>query len=185
MANVACLVGAEFEDSELAVPIQRLREAGHQVEILGTRAHEQLEGKRGSEKVTTDAAVDERRADQYDALLIPGGHSPDKLRMEPRIVRFVRDFAATGRPIAAICHGPQLLIEAGLVEGVRMTSWPSVRTDLRNAGAQFVDDQVVEDGQFITSRKPQDLEAFSKALLGRLESVLWNEPVGAEEARAP
>jgi protease I len=168
MAHIACLVGPEFEDSELKVPVDRLREAGHEVELLGTAGGLELRGKRGKVVVKTDAAVDERRPDQYDALVIPGGHSPDHLRTDHDVVQFVREFAASGRPIAAVCHGPQLLIEAGVVDGVRMTSWPSVRTDLRNAGAEVVDEEVVEDRQFITSRKPDDLEAFSRALLARL-----------------
>jgi protease I len=168
MAKIACLVGPEFEDSELAIPVRRLKDADHEVELLGSEGGQELAGKRGKEVVTTDAAVKERRPDQYDALLIPGGHSPDNLRIHRDVVQFVREFGATGRPIAAVCHGPQLLIEAGLVEGVRMTSWPSVMTDLRNAGAAVVDEQVVEDRQFITSRKPDDLEAFSRALIARL-----------------
>lgn len=178
MAHVACLIGPEFEDSELTVPAARLREAGHEVELLGTAGGQKLTGKKGKTAVTTDAAVDERRPDQYDALLIPGGHSPDHLRTDPDVVQFVREFAATGRPIAAVCHGPQLLIEAGVVAGVRMTSWPSIRTDLRNAGAEVVDEQVVEDRQFITSRKPEDLEAFSQTLLARLHA-------GEQMAAAP
>ena len=168
MAKIACLVGPEFEDSELAIPVERLKQADHQVELIGARGGVELRGKRGQHTVTTDAAVGERRPDMYDALLIPGGHSPDHLRIEERVIQFVREFGGTGRPIAAICHGPQLLIEAGLVAGVRMTSWPSVRTDLRNAGADVVDEQVVQDRQFITSRNPDDLEAFSRALIERL-----------------
>lgn len=168
MAKIAVLVGPEYEDSELMVPIRRLTEANHEVELLGSEAGRELVGKRGKTKVKTDAAVADRRPEQYDALLIPGGHSPDYLRANPAIVAFVRQFATVGRPIAAICHGPQLLIEADLVRGRRVTSWPSVRTDLRNAGAEVLDEEVVEDGAFITSRKPDDVEAFSRALLDRL-----------------
>ena len=178
MSRIACLVGPEFEDSELAVPVQQLEEAGHQVEMIGVHGGEEVTGKRGEKTVRVSAGVHERRPDQYDALLIPGGHSPDNLRVNHDVVQFVREFGATGRPIAAICHGPQLLIEAGLVDGVRMTSWPSVRTDLRNAGAEVVDEEVVEDGRFITSRKPDDLDAFSRALLQRLHE-------GEQITRAP
>src|SRR5689334_24281649 len=101
-------------------------------------------------------------------LLIPGGHSPDHLRMDESVVRFVRRFWETGKPVAAICHGPQLLIDADVVRGVTLTSWPSVRKDLENAGARWVDQPVVEDGRLITSRKPADLDAFCAAVLGRL-----------------
>ena len=171
MAKIAALVGPEFEDAELSQPMKALKDAGHEVELLGTEAAQKLEGKRGKEKVKTDAAVTDRRPEDYDALLIPGGHSPDNLRTDENVVSFVRRFAATGRPMAVICHGPQLLIEAGVVKGRTLTSWPSVRTDLKNAGAHVVDREVCEDGNLITSRKPDDLEAFSKALLSRLEAA--------------
>jgi protease I len=165
MAKIAVLVAQEYEDSELLVPIKRLTEAGHEVELLGTDAGRELVGKRGKTKVLVDAAVADRRPEQYDALLIPGGHSPDHLRIDAKVIDFVKGFGTIGRPIAAVCHGPQLLIEADLVRGRKMTAWPSVRTDLRNAGAEVVDKEVVRDGAFITSRKPEDLEAFSNELL--------------------
>jgi protease I len=169
MAKIAVLIGQEYEDSELTIPVERLKQAGHEVELLGVEAGQEITGKNGKAKVKVEAAVGSRRPDQYDALLIPGGHSPDHLRMEEKVVDFVKGFGATGRPIAAVCHGPQLLIEAGLVRGRTMTAWPSVRTDLRNAGAEVVDREVVEDGPIITSRQPEDLEAFSRALLGQIE----------------
>jgi protease I len=168
MAKIAVLVAHEYEDSELLVPVKRLTEAGHEVELLGQDPGRELVGKRGKTKVQLDAAVAERKPEDYDALLIPGGHSPDHLRTDPHVIDFVKGFATIGRPIAAVCHGPQLLIEADLVRGRRMTSWPSVRTDLRNAWAMVVDEEVVQDGAFITSRKPDDLEAFTRALLDRL-----------------
>lgn len=114
------------------------------------------------------AAAGDARASELDGLLIPGGYSPDHLRMNEDVVSFVRDFVRTGRPIAAVCHGPQLLIEADAVRGKEVTSWPSVRTDLINAGAHWVDQEVVEDGNLITSRKPDDLDGFSRAFLARL-----------------
>ena len=116
----------------------------------------------------TTAAAKDRDPTSYDALLIPGGYSPDQLRVDDDVVNFVKRFAATQRPIAAVCHGPQLLIEAGVVEGRTLTSWPSVRTDLRNAGAEVVDQEVCVDGNLITSRKPEDLDAFCRALLEQL-----------------
>jgi protease I len=171
MAKIAALVGPEFEDSELTHPMKALEEAGHQVELLGREAGEEVVGKRGEEKVRIDAAAKDRNPGDYQALLIPGGHSPDKLRTDEDIVGFVREFDATGRPMAVICHGPQLLIEAGVVQGRTLTSWPSVRTDLRNAGANVVDQELCEDGNLITSRSPDDLDAFSGALVSRLRAA--------------
>lgn len=178
MAKIAVLVGPEFEDSELRVPYDELKKAGHQVELLGDEAGKELVGKRGKEKVRADAAVTERDPKSYDALFIPGGHSPDNLRTDSDVVGFIQRFWETGKPVATICHGPQLLIEAEVVSGRRMTSWPSVRKDLENAGAEWVDEQVVEDRQLISSRNPGDLEAFSRALVRRLEKR------GEQEARA-
>lgn len=169
MANVAILLGPEFEDAEFKIPYDRLRKAGHHVEILGTERGEKLRGKRGKEKAKADAPVAECDPTYFHAVVIPGGHSPDHLRIHEPMVKFLRRFGETGRPIAAVCHGPQLLIEADLVEGKRMTSWPSVRKDLENAGVQWVNEQVVLDQQFITARKPEDLEAFSNAILEKLE----------------
>jgi protease I len=165
MAKIAVVLGPEFEDSEFRVPYDRLEEAGHQLTIVGTKRGEKVEGKRGKESATIEAAASDVDATSFDALLIPGGHSPDNLRTDESVVGFVRDFTHTHKPIAAVCHGPQLLIEADAVRGRRMTSWPSVRKDLINAGADWVDEQVVKDGPLITSRKPSDLEAFSEALL--------------------
>jgi protease I len=103
--------------------------------------------------------------EDYDALVLPGGQiNPDKLRLEPSVVDFVREFAHTGKPLAAICHGPWTLIEADVVRGKHMTSWPSLKTDLRNAGAEWQDSEVVVDGNFITSRKPDDLKAFNQKI---------------------
>ena len=168
MAKVAMLVGPEFEDSEFRVPYDRLREARHEVTVLGVTAGELIKGKKGKESARIEGAIKDRKPQEFDALVIPGGHSPDHLRIERDVVSFVREFANSGKPVAAVCHGPQLLIEADLVKGKTMTSWPSVRKDLENAGARWVDKEVVQDGQFITSRKPDDLEAFSKAVLSAL-----------------
>jgi protease I len=168
MATIAIPLGEEFEDSEFQVPCERLRDAGHDVVVVGGDADARLHGKRGRVTATTDAAARDVDAGRFDLLLIPGGHSPDHLRTDPSVVRFVRRFWDTGKPVAAICHGPQLLIEADVVRGATLTSWPSVRRDLENAGARWVDAPVVEDGRLITSRKPDDLDAFCAAILGRL-----------------
>ncbi|HEX5010394.1 MAG TPA: type 1 glutamine amidotransferase domain-containing protein [Planctomycetota bacterium] len=168
MARIAMLLGNEFEDSEFTVPRDRLAAAGHEVVIVGRRAGETVRGKRGEATATVAEAAEGLAADSFGALVIPGGHSPDALRTDEGVVDFVRRFARTGRPIAAVCHGPQLLIEAGLVRGRALTSWPSVRTDLLNAGARWEDREVVVDGNLITSRKPDDLPAFSRTLIDRL-----------------
>jgi protease I len=168
MATIAFVVGPDFEDSELRVPYDALRAAGHKVELVGAKANETLTGKKGKESITTEAAARDRDADGYDALVIPGGYSPDHLRAEEDVVGFVRGFVDGNKLVAAICHGPQLLIEAHSVEGKQLTSWKSVRTDLENAGASWVDEEVVVDGKLITSRKPDDLPAFTQAILERL-----------------
>jgi protease I len=168
MARVAVLLDQDFEDSELRVPVDALRRGGHDVEILGKREGATLRGKRGDEEVRVDRALSAAEPGAYDALLIPGGYSPDHLRIVPRAVAFAKAFTESQKPVAAVCHGPQILIEAGVVRGRTLTSWPSVRTDLVNAGAEWVDREVVVDKSLITSRRPEDLAAFSRALLERL-----------------
>ncbi|MDP2311406.1 MAG: type 1 glutamine amidotransferase domain-containing protein [Pseudomonadota bacterium] len=174
MAKIAFVLGEDFEDNEFRVPYDRLHGAGHEITIVGVKKNTFVEGKRGREKVGIGATPDEVRAEDFDLLVIPGGYSPDHLRLDMGIVKFVRDFGLRDRPIAAVCHGPSLLIEADLVDGRRLTSWPSIHSDLVNAGAHWEDSAVVEDGNLITSRNPGDLEAFSNAILQRL-----NVPVSA------
>lgn len=176
MSKIAIVLADGYEDSEYTVPRDRLRDAGHDLTLIGCEAGATVNGKQGNSSAEIECTAADVNADDFDALLIPGGQSPDKLRIDEGIVAFVRRFYEQDKPIAAICHGPQLLIEAGIVEGCRMTSWPSVRTDLENAGATVLDEPVVEDGVFITSRKPDDLEAFSAALLRRLDD---NQPQAA------
>ncbi|MBO6935217.1 MAG: type 1 glutamine amidotransferase [Deltaproteobacteria bacterium] len=166
--KIAVLLASDFEDSEFEEPVKALREAGHRVVVIGRDKGETLEGKRGDVRAETDQSIADVDAADFDALLIPGGYSPDQLRTDDRMVSFVRAFADTSKPLAAICHGPQLLIEAGVVADKKLTSWPSVRTDLRNAGATVIDDEVVVDGPLITSRKPDDIPAFNAALLSQL-----------------
>ena len=138
-------------------------------EIIGREAREKLAGYKGKEKIATEKAIGAARADDYAGLLIPGGHSPDVLRADPRVVKFVIEFDRTRRPVAAVCHGPQLLITAGLVRGRVLTAWSTVQDDLRQIGAKVLDEPVVIDGNWITSRKPDDLEAFSAAFIAALE----------------
>jgi deglycase len=168
MADIAFVLAEDFEDSEFRVPYDRLRAAGHRVTVLGKRAGETVSGKKGKEKVQIEASAAEKRPADFDAVVIPGGYSPDHLRTEEPVVAFVRGVAGAGKTVAAVCHGPSLLIDADLVRGKTVTSWPSIRTDLKNAGASWVDRQVAEDGRLITSRNPGDLEAFSQAILQQL-----------------
>ncbi|HWD06254.1 MAG TPA: type 1 glutamine amidotransferase domain-containing protein [Amycolatopsis sp.] len=168
MARVAMIMDEMVEDDEFRVPYERLREAGHEPVVVGLARGKKLTALHGAE-VTTDQAVDDVGAADFDAVVVPGGYSPDKIRTSEPMVALVREMAEAGKPVAAICHGPWLLAEAGLTRGRAVTSWPSLRTDLRNAGAEWVDREVVADGDVITSRNPQDLPAFCDVLLERLK----------------
>ena len=167
--KVAFIMDDMFEDSEFRVPFERVRDAGHEPVIVGLEAGKTIEGKKGDEKVTTDVAIADVSAEEFDGLVIPGGYSPDKIRSDEKMVQLTRSLAEAGKPVAAICHAGWMLAEADVIKGKTVTSWPSLKTDLINAGANWVDQEVAEDGNIITSRKPDDLEAFSKAFLAQLE----------------
>ena len=172
MARVAILATDGFEESELREPLKALKEAGHQVEIISPESGSitsWAETDWGSD-FDVDRTLDEASAGDYDLLVLPGGQiNPDKLRLEDKAIAFIRDMAQAEKPIAAICHGPWTLIDAGVAEGRRMTSWPSLRIDLENAGAEWVDEELVVDGNIISSRMPDDLPAFNKAILAQLD----------------
>lgn len=166
--KVAALVENGFEQVELIQPKAALEAAGATVHVVSPqRSH--VKGWNHTEwgdEVPVDRSLDVASPDAYDALLLPGGViNPDKLRMNDRAVQFVRAFVNDGKPIAAICHGPWTLIEANAVQGRKMTSWPSLRSDLRNAGAQWVDQEVVVDHGLVTSRKPDDIPAFNAKMV--------------------
>ena len=167
-ARIACVIADDFEDSEFRIPYDRLRSQGYEVELIGVKAGQEVRGKRGKERVTIEKEIGQTRADDYVALFIPGGYSPDHLRIDRRFADFARAFDARQKMIAAICHGPQLLITAGLVKGRTLTAWPTIQDDLRQLGADVKDEPVVVDRNWITSRKPDDLRAFSDAVLERL-----------------
>ena len=169
MAKVAFIMDEMFEDSEFQVPYERVQDAGHEAVVIGLKANKKLAGKKGKEKITTDVAIGDVDASDFDALVIPGGYSPDKIRSNRGMVEFTRNIASAGKPVAAICHAGWMLAEADLVNGKTVTSYGSIKTDLINAGANWVDQEVVEDGNIITSRKPDDLEAFTKTLLSQVE----------------
>jgi protease I len=165
------LVEDEFEDRELTGPLDALREAGATVTLVGPLKGGTFRGKRGDATVTSDVAAGDVRIGDFDALVIPGGHAPDKMRMRHAMVDLARDAMDTNKPVAAICHGPQLLISANALRGRTLTCWPSIAIDVKNAGGLYVDKPVVEDGNLITSRKPDDVPVFSEAIIRALLRV--------------
>lgn len=166
--KVAILAADMFERVELEQPRKALEDAGADVEVVSIHDGE-IKGFDHFDPATTvkvDRTVEEVSAGDYDALLIPGGvGNPDQLRGDENAVAFVRDFHEAGKPMAVICHGPWLLVESGVVRGKRVTSWPTLQTDVRNAGGEWVDEQVVVDGGIVTSRKPDDIPAFNEKML--------------------
>ena len=169
MAKIAFIVDEMFEDSEFKFPYDHVKDAGHDAVIVGLEAGKKLEGKKGEETITSEVSVSDVSPSDFDALVIPGGYSPDKIRSNADMVNLTREIANAGKPVAAICHAGWMLAEADLVKGKTVTSWPSIKTDLINAGANWVDQEVAEDGNIITSRKPDDLEVFTKTLLSQVE----------------
>src|SRR5215813_6843360 len=166
--RVAILVEDGFEDRELTGPRDVLSAAGAQVIIVGPTAGTDFRGKRGEATVTSDMAAGAARIDNFDAVVIPGGYAPDKMRMRHAMVDFAREAMDAGKPVAAICHGPQLLISANALRGRTLTCWPSIAIDVKNAGGLYVDKPVVEDGNLITSRKPDDVPVFNEAIIRAL-----------------
>lgn len=169
--RVLILATDGFEQSELIEPRKMLEAAGIET-VLASPEGGEIRGwnhKDWGESVAVDASLDEVAAADFDGLMLPGGQmNPDALRLEERAIALVEDFSKASKPIAAICHGPWLLVEADIVEGRTVTGWPSIRTDLENAGAEVVDREVAIDGNLITSRKPEDIPAFAKALVDAL-----------------
>jgi deglycase len=167
--KIACVLGQGFEDSEFRVPYDRLKQEGYQIDVIGVKAGEELKGYKGKEKVKAEKSIDQVKLDDYDALLIPGGQSPDHLRADKRVVEFVKAFDQAGKLVAAVCHGPQLLIAAHLVKGRTLTAWQTIQDDLKQIGATVKDEPVVIDRNWITSRKPDDLKQFSDAIVDHVE----------------
>lgn len=171
MTKVLILATDGFEQSELVKPKADLEQAGIETTVVSLKAGS-IKGwdkDDWGQSVSVDMILEDANADDFDALLLPGGQmNPDKLRMEDAAIELIKDFDSAGKPIAAICHAPWLLAEGNLVDGRTVTSWPSIRTDLTNAGADVVDREVVTDGNLITSRKPEDIPAFSRALIEML-----------------
>lgn len=171
--KIAILATNGFEQSELQKPKQLLEDAGATTVVIAPDDDSTIKGWNHTDwgdEVKVDLPLARARASDYDALVLPGGViNPDKLRLHEEAIDFIRDFGATGRPLAAICHGPWTLINAGLVDGKQITSWASLRVDLENAGANWEDSEVVEDGNLITSRNPDDIPVFTNTLIHALE----------------
>jgi len=166
--KVAILATDGFEQSELLEPRKALDEAGATTQVVSPTG-KKIKGwdqKDWGKEVSVDVPLDSAHAEEFDALLLPGGvMNPDQLRMNPTAVQFVKQFTDAGKPVAAICHGPWTLVEAGAVRGRTMTSWPSLKTDLNNAGASWVDKEVVNDQGVVTSRRPDDIPAFNREMI--------------------
>ena len=169
--KVACILANGFEDSEFRQPYDALKSAGHEVTIVGLQAGQELKGDKGRETATVEKAFNEVTPDQFEALFIPGGFSPDRLRAHEAPVEFVRAFFESDKPIMAICHGPQIFITADQHKTHRLTAWRTIQGDLRRLGADVVDEEVVVDRNVVTSRQPADIPAFIREGLRVLTSA--------------
>ncbi|MBW1989900.1 MAG: type 1 glutamine amidotransferase [Deltaproteobacteria bacterium] len=168
MSRIAVIIADMFEDVEYTEPAKAFEEAGHEVVTVGLKAGETVRGKKKQTPVKVEKSVNDVSADDFDALLIPGGYSPDKLRGYAKPVQFVKDFVESKKPVFSICHGPQLMITADVLRGRSATGWKSIAQDLKNAGANYQDKEVVEDGNLVFSRGPGDMPAFIRASLAKL-----------------
>jgi protease I len=169
MSKVAVIIDEGFEDSEYQKPAQALSNAGHELIHVGLKENADIKGKNHVINVHIDEPVQGASVDEYDALLIPGGYSPDHLRAHEEAVDFVKKFVESGKPIFSICHAPQLLITAQVLNGRRITGWKSIIQDIKNAGAEFLNQEVVEDRNIISSRSPEDIPAFNNRILRKLQ----------------
>jgi protease I len=168
MSRIAVLMTDMFQDVEYEKPADAFRKAGHELTHVGLSDGVTVKGEHGR-TVRIDRAVHDVKVTDFDALFIPGGYSPDKLRIDDDAVRFAKEFVESGKPVFGICHAAQLLITAQVVKGRKVTGWKSIVQDIKNAGAEFVEAEVVVDGNLVTSRKPEDIPAFSKAALEMLK----------------
>lgn len=166
--RIAILIEQKVEDSEFQIPYNALRKAGAEVVVLGTRMNEEYKGKQGQVSVKPDGTTTEARAQDFDAVVIPGGMAPDRMRTNLKTVHFVQQALEQGKLVAAVCHGPQVLIEGDLLQGKRATGFRAIRKDMQNAGVEFVDAPLVVDENLLTSRRPGDLSIFTTAILTRL-----------------
>jgi len=167
MKTIAAILTDQFQDVEYQMPVEAFRKAGHAVVTVGLVAGAEVKGEYGT-PVKIEKSVHDVSADDFDALFIPGGYSPDKLRANPDAVKFTKAFFTKNKPVFSICHGVQLLINAQVVKGRRVTGWMSLVQDIKNAGAQYIDEEVVIDGNLVSSRKPADIPAFVRESLKKL-----------------
>lgn len=168
MSHIAVIIDDMFEDSEYIEPVKAFKNAGHKITHIGMSEGNMVKGKKENTPVVVDKSLKNVSVDDFDALLIPGGYSPDRLRANDIAVKFVKEFMKKEKPVFAICHAPQILITADVIRGRKITGWKSIVQDIKNAGALFFDQEVVEDGNLISSRHPGDLPAFIKASLNKL-----------------
>ncbi len=175
MKKILILLEKGVEDSEFIYPYYRFQEEGYKMDIVAPQAKKEYIGKRGV-PFRSEFSPSEVNADDYDAVIIPGSQAPDRMRIHPDLVQLVKEANSKRKVIAAVCHGPQMLIETDIVRGKTVTSWPSVRTDLKNAGANVVDEPSVVDGNIVTSRSPDDLPDFCKATIKLLSTRQNNKP---------
>jgi protease I len=169
MSKIAVIITDLFEDVEYTKPVEAFRKAGHEPIHVGLKEGKTVKGKKEGTPVKIEKEVKDVSAEDFDALLIPGGYSPDKLRVDPDAVQFAKEFVESGKPVFSICHAPQLLITAQAIKGRKITGYKSIIQDIKNAGAEFIDQEVVEDGNLISSRDPGDLPAFIQASLKKLK----------------
>ena len=167
--RIVILVEEGFEDSELIEPMRAMKNTDCRVLIVGSGSAETYTGKSGRATVTVDTTAEKINAETIDGIIVPGGYAPDRMRLHQPMVDLVKEVHDLGKVIGAICHGPQLLISAEILRGRRVTSWPSIAVDLRNAGAEWINAPVVQDGNLITSRKPADLPRFNKAIIQAMQ----------------
>ncbi|WLV24724.1 type 1 glutamine amidotransferase domain-containing protein [Aciduricibacillus chroicocephali] len=169
--RIACVVTDEFEDVEFQEPADAYKEEGHEVVVIGFEKGKKIKGKQGDVELTADLGIDDAKADDFDALFIPGGNSPDQLRADDRFVKFAKKFMDDKKPVFAICHGPQLLITARTLEGRDATGYKSIQVDIDYAKANLHDEEVVVcQNQLVTSRQPDDIPAFNRESLKLLAS---------------
>lgn len=169
--KIACLLDSGFEDSEFKDPYDAFMKGGHRVTVIGLQSGKELKGKQGKVTSHAEVGIDQVQPEQFDALFIPGGNSPDHLRINASVVNFTKAFMDADKPVLAICHGPQLLITARVVKGRKLTAWPTIQEDLKQVGADVVDQEVVVDKNLVTSRKPADIPAFIRESSKLLEKV--------------
>ncbi|NJP39114.1 type 1 glutamine amidotransferase domain-containing protein [Alkalicoccus luteus] len=162
MSKIACVMTDMFEDSEYTSPLEAFQKDGHEITVIGDEKGKTVTGKNGDAEAEVDLSIDHANASDYDALFIPGGFSPDILRGNDAFVTFSKHFMLHDKPVFAICHGPQLLITADVLQGRKVTGFKSIQMDLRHAGANVFDEEVVVCGNLVTSRTPDDLEAFNR-----------------------